>query len=78
MTTGEQARLAVELDFYAHHKNEWLAQHSGQYVVIKENNILNFYSAFEAAYRAGVNAWGINTDFLVKRIVENEPVFFVF
>jgi hypothetical protein len=78
MAAGEQARLAVELDYYALHKGEWLAKQSGKYVVIKEANPLGFYATFEAAYRAGANAYGIDTDFLVKKIVQHEPVFFVF
>jgi hypothetical protein len=76
MAAGEQARLVVELEHYAIHKGEWLARESGKYVVIKEANLLGFYATFEAAYRAG--AYGIDTDFLVKKIVEHEPVFFVF
>jgi hypothetical protein len=78
MAAGEQARLAVELEHYAVHKSEWLAKQSGKYVVIKDSNVLGFYSTFEAAYRAGAGAYGIDTDFLVKQIVEHEPVFFVF
>jgi hypothetical protein len=78
MAAGEQARLATELEFYAHHKGEWLSHHRGQYVVIKDNVVLDFYATFEAAYRAGARTWGINTDFLVKQIAEHEPVFFVF
>jgi hypothetical protein len=78
MAAGEQARLAAELGFYALHKSEWLKEHHGKYVVIRDTNLLDFYPTFEAAYRAGANEWGINTDFLVKQIVEHEPVFFVF
>ena len=78
MATGEQARLAVELEHYAVHKSEWLAGQSGKYVVIKDSNVLGFYPTFEAAFRAGVTAYGISTDFLVKQIMEHEPVFFVF
>ncbi len=78
MPTEEQARLATELAFYALHKPEWLKQHRGEYVVVKDNTVLGFYSAFEAAYRAGAGKYGIRTDFLVKQILEHEPVFFVF
>ena len=78
MAAGEQARLAAELEFYAHHKSEWLKDYPGKYVVIRDSHLLDFFVTFEAAYRAGANAWGINTDFLVKQIVEHEPVFFVF
>ncbi len=78
MAATEQAKLVVELEFYALHKNEWLKGHPGRYVVIKGGEVLSFYPTFEAAYSAGAGAWGISTDFLVKQIVENEPVFFVF
>lgn len=78
MATDQQARLAVELEYYAQHKAEWLAQRTGHYVVIKNTQLLGFYPTFEAAYRAGAALYGLNTDFLVKRILEYEPVFFVF
>ena len=78
MAADQQARLAVELEYYAQHKSEWLAQKSGQYVVIKNSGLLGFYPSFEAAYRAGAASYGLNTDFLVKQIRVHEPVFFVF
>jgi len=52
MTTDQQARLAVELEYFCQHKAEWLALKSGQYVVIKECTPLGFYQTFEAAYWA--------------------------
>ena len=78
MERGEQTRLAVELSLYDLHRLQWLGEHPGKYVVIKGNTVLDFYSTFEAAYRAGAGKWGVNNDFLVKRVVEHEPVFFLF
>ena len=78
MDADQQTRLGVELDHYAQHKTEWLAQRTGHYVVIKNREILGFYPDFEAAYRAGASTYGLDTDFLVKQILEHEPVFFVF
>lgn len=78
MATDQRARLAIELEYYAQHKAEWLVHEAGHYVVIKDSGLLGFYPNFEAAYRAGAAAYGIDTDFLVKQIVEHEPVFFVF
>jgi len=78
MAVNEQARLAVELEYYAQHKSEWLAQKTGPYVVVKGSEVLGFYPNFEAAYRAGAAAYGQNTDFLVKQILEHEQVFFVY
>jgi hypothetical protein len=62
MAAGE--RLAVELDFYAAPKAEWLEEHSGKYVVVQDRNVLGFYASFEDAFRAGVSAFGIKRDFL--------------
>ena len=78
MAAEEQTRLAVELDFYAAHKTEWLEQHSGKYVVVQDRNILGFYPSFEDAFRAGVGAFGIQRDFLVKQVLEHEPMYFVY
>ena len=77
MATDQQARLAVELAFYAQHKAEWLAHKTGEYVVIKDTGLLGFFPNFESAYRAGAARYGLQTDFLVKQILEYEPVFFV-
>lgn len=77
MTTDQRDRLGTELGYYAQHKTDWLAQRSGQYVVVKDNGVLGFYPDFESAYRAGAARYGLETDFLVKQILEYEPVFFV-
>ncbi len=71
-------RLALELRFYDLHKHEWLREHAGDYVVVKGKDVAGFYSSFEAAYSAGVDAWGARTDFLVRQVLEHEPVFTVF
>ena len=78
MAAEEQTRLAVELDFYAAHKTEWLEEHSEKYVVVQDRNVLGFYRSFEDAFRAGVGAFGVTRDFLVKQVLEQEPVYFVF
>jgi S-formylglutathione hydrolase FrmB len=78
MAANQQARLAVELEYYVQHKTEWLAHKTGLYVVIKDGGVLGFYPNFEAAYRAGAATYGLSADFLVKQILEHEPVFFVF
>jgi hypothetical protein len=78
MTANQQDRLAVELEYFAQHKAEWLEHKTGHYVVIKDSGLLGFYPNFEAAYRAGAANYGLDMDFLVKQILEHEPVFFVF
>lgn len=78
MARHQQARLAMELEYFGQHKTEWLAHRTGQYAVVKETGLLGFFPSFEAAYRAGAERYGTDTDFLVKQILEYEPVFLVF
>jgi hypothetical protein len=77
MATDHPARLARELEYYGQHAQEWVVQKAGQYVVIKNTKVLGFYPDFETAYRAGAGTYGLETDFLVKQILEYEPVFIV-
>lgn len=74
----EKARLSVELDFYATHKKEWLQKHEGEWVVVQDQSLLGFHPSFEAAFRAGVGAFGLKRDFLVKQILEHERTYFIF
>ncbi|HXB20117.1 MAG TPA: hypothetical protein VNV88_01990 [Candidatus Solibacter sp.] len=78
MGTAPPTRLAVETELYETHKTEWLQNHRDQFVVVKGNELLGFFHEFHVAYYAGVEKYGTNTDFLVKRVVPQEPVFVVF
>jgi len=78
MPTDEKSRLATELSFYATHKAEWLERRSGQYVVAQDTNLLGFYDSWESAFKAGVVAFSVQRDFLVKQVLAQEPVYFIF
>lgn len=78
MSAAPPAKLTEELEFYEVHKSEWLVTHRNQFVVVKGNQLLGFFIEFQEAYRAGVTEYGMSTDFLVKRVVPQEPVFLVF
>ena len=76
-TRREQDRLATELKFYAAHKQEFLKAHCGEYVVIKGTCVLGFFQSWEVAFRSGVQAFGVEKDFLVKQVLVREPTYFV-
>ena len=78
MSTAPPTRLAVETKLYETHKSEWLQSHRDEFVVVRGTDLLGFFPDFRDAYYAGVERYGINTDFLVKRVVPQEPVFVVF
>jgi len=78
MSTAPPTRLTAELELYETNKHEWLRDHRDEFVVVKGNDPLGFYTNFHEAYSAGVAEYGIDADFLVKRVVPQEPVFVVF
>jgi hypothetical protein len=78
MGIAPPTRLNAELELYESNKLDWLRSHPGEFVVIKGNDQLGFFAEFHEAYRAGVEKYGIHTDFLVKKVVAQEPVFVVF
>jgi hypothetical protein len=78
LTDASHESLATELEYYAAHKGEWLKAFRGQhYVVIRDKTLLGFFPDFETAYQAGVEAWSGGRSFLVKQVLEHEPVFFI-
>ena len=76
-TPREKDRLATELTFYAAHKQEFVKTHSGEYVVIQGTTVLGFFQWWEQAFRSGVQAFGMQQDFLVKQVLARDPIFFV-
>ena len=78
MSTAPPTRLSIETDLYEAHKEEWLKEHHDEFVVVKGNALLGFFTNFHEAYSAGVEEYGIDADFLVKLVVPQEPVFVVF
>jgi hypothetical protein len=78
MATAPPARLNIEIETYESQKASWLREHRDEFVVIKGANVLGFFPEFHVAYTAGVNKYGAKTDFLVKRVALQEPVFVIF
>jgi hypothetical protein len=78
MGTASPSRLSVETELYESHKSEWLKTHRDEFVVVKGNDVLGFFTDFHHAYLAGVAKYGSGIDFLVKRVVPHDPVFVVF
>lgn len=78
MGSGEATRLQAELQYYEAHKAEWLRKHRDDFVVVRDVELLGFFSDFPSAYQAGAEKYGMDSDFLVKRVTPQEPVFVVF
>jgi hypothetical protein len=69
---GAKAPLAAELITYRDRLDD-LLRHKGQYVVIKGREIAGFFRDRRSAVEAAIAAYGPGP-FLVKRVVEKEPI----
>jgi|HubBroStandDraft_5_1064220.scaffolds.fasta_scaffold62624_2 hypothetical protein len=78
MTHKAKASLSEELSWYESNKRAWLESHSDKFVLIGGKTTVGFFDSYEKAFEAGLGAFGIGTDFLIKQVVEHEPVFVIY
>ena len=67
--------LQQEYDFFLAHLNEFSKNHLNEFVVIKEKEIIGFFSSYEKALRDGLKQFG-NVPFFIKEIREEKEVHF--
>ena len=74
---ADERKLTGELQIFERHKMEWVRSHPGEFVVIAGTKIEGFYSDYESAFRAGLKAAGLGSNFLVKQVWAEEPVYLI-
>jgi len=67
--------LEKELETYSRKLPE-LKEHEGKFVLIQGDSIVDFFSTYEDAIKAGYQKFKLEP-FLVKQVHTTEPVFFV-
>lgn len=70
--------LKEELTYYDEQKHDWLSSHAGEFVLISARSNAGFFPSYEAALKAGVKTYGVGKQFLIKQVVEHEPVFVIY
>ena len=68
-------QLAIEYQYFKDHLGEMLAEHLGEYVLIKGRNIEGFYPTYKDAISSGYKNFG-NVPFFVKIVEKEEEVHF--
>ena len=53
-----------------------LKEHEGKFVLINHDKVIDFFSTYEDAIKAGYQQFGLEP-FLVKQILTEEPIFFI-
>jgi hypothetical protein len=68
-------KFKQELETYEDAKEKLLAESKGKFVLIKGSEIIGVYTSQEDALAEGYKRFG-NKEFLVKEVIEVEPVNF--
>jgi len=74
---AEERALDRELAVFEQHKVQWLGSNPGEFVVIAGTKVAGFFSDYESAFRAGIQA-GFRDSFLVKQVCAEEPIYLIY
>jgi predicted secreted acid phosphatase len=74
-TLGDPMALDKELATYQAKLPE-MKQHEGKYVLIHGESVVDFFSTYEDAIKAGYQQFKLEP-FLVKRVLTTEPVLYI-
>lgn len=68
--------LEKELSLFQQKLPEFLAEHTGQFALIHDNDAPEFFTSYEDAIKAGYSKFGLEP-FLVKQVQAIEQVHFI-
>lgn len=68
--------LEKELELFQQKLPEFTAEHTGEYVLIRGNEIIDFFTSYEDAIKVGYSKFGLEP-FLVKQIQAVEQAHFI-
>ena len=63
------SQLGDELAFFRQHKQEWMARHQGEFVVLGKQTFGGFYKTYPEALQAGTRMFGLVKPFLIEKIL---------
>jgi hypothetical protein len=69
----KQETLSREAQLFEEHLEEWRQIHLGEFVLIKDGNVLGFFPSLDQAFAAGTRQFGL-APFFVKQIVPRDVV----
>jgi len=70
--------LARETKVFEDHRNEWLLDHAGAFVAIRDDEVAGFFESYGDAFTAGLQHFGASRSFLIRQVWQTEPIYFVF
>jgi hypothetical protein len=70
--------LARETKVFQDHREEWLRDHAGAFVTIRDEEVEGFFDSYGDAFTAGLRRFGASRNFLIRQVWHTDPVYFVF
>jgi hypothetical protein len=68
--------LEKERKYFETHRAEWLKQHSGKFVLVKEEELVGVYNTQQEALIEGARRFGTSS-FLVRQVEESEQLIYI-
>lgn len=68
----QAAQLSDELSFFHQHRQEWTAEHRGEFILLGKQTFGGFHKTHMEAMKAGIRMFGPVSPFLVEQILEEE------
>jgi hypothetical protein len=68
--------LEKELAVFQHKLPQFAAEHAGEYVLIHADDVVDFFTSYDDAIKAGYSKFGLEP-FLVKQIQAMDQVHFI-
>lgn len=65
--------LVAEIRYFDKQCGGWLADHEGQFAVIRDKELLGFFATDEEALKAGVEKWG-SVSFLIREVLSKQRI----
>jgi hypothetical protein len=66
--------FTVELAFFESHLAEFLEKAKGKFVLIKGEEVVGFFDTDNAAYKAGIERFGV-APFLIREVLPEEQMY---
>ena len=69
--------LKANLDYVNKHKEELLKEHRNKFILVFNQEVVSSYDTYEKAAQEGVSTFGLDENFLVYHLLDEEPFNFL-
>jgi hypothetical protein len=76
--SGKHSGLKADFEVFDSHRQEWLRDHEGKYVVIHKGRLVGFFDTYTDSLRGGIKQCGVKSEFLIQQVCVEEPVFVIY